>query len=63
MMVGMGVGATNDRRRTWLFVVIGAMIGLGLGVGVSITTDIPLAPEAGLLIGSLVGWLLRRLST
>ena len=62
-MVGMGVGATNDRRRTWLFVVIGAMVGLALGVGVSITTDIPLAPEAGLLIGSLVGWLLRRLST
>jgi hypothetical protein len=38
----------------------GAVIGLGLGVGVSVTTDIPLAPEAGLLIGSLVGWLSRR---
>jgi hypothetical protein len=59
----MGVGATNDRRRTWLVVVIAAMIGLGLGVVVSITTEIPLAPEAGLLIGLLVGWLLRRVST
>jgi hypothetical protein len=28
---------------------------LGLGIGVSITTDIPLAPKAGLLIGADVG--------
>lgn len=59
-MAGVGVGATNDRRRTWLFVGIGGMIGLGLGVVVSITTDIPLAPEAGLAIGLLVGWLMGR---
>jgi hypothetical protein len=63
MMAGMGVGATNGRRRIWLFLVVGAVIGLGLGVGVSITTDIPLAPEAGLLIGLLFGWLSRRVST
>jgi hypothetical protein len=56
----MGAGATNDRRRTWVFVVVGAVIGLGLGVFVSVTTDIPLAPEVGLLIGSFVGWLSRR---
>jgi hypothetical protein len=64
MMAGMGVEPTEDhRQRTWLFLVVGAVIGLGLGVGVSIVTDIPLAPEAGLLIGLLVGWLSRRVST
>jgi len=40
--------------------VAGAAIGLTLGVVVSITTDIPLAPEVGLLIGVFVAWLLRR---
>jgi hypothetical protein len=59
----MGVGAAKDRGRTWLFLVVGAAIGLVLGVAVSITTDVPLAPEAGLLIGVLVGWLSRRVST
>jgi hypothetical protein len=59
----MGVGATNDGRRTWLFLAVGAVIGLALGVLVSMTTDVPLAPEAGLVIGLLVGWLSRRMST
>jgi hypothetical protein len=63
MMAGMGVGATKDRRRTWLFLVVGAAIGLVLGVLVSLTTDVPLAPEAGLLLGLLVGWLAHRVST
>ena len=57
----MGVGATRGRG-TWLFLVVGAVIGLALGVLVSITTDIPLAPEAGLVLGALVGWLTRRVS-
>jgi hypothetical protein len=35
---------------------VGALVGLALGVGISLTTDIPLAPEAGLLIGGLGGW-------
>jgi hypothetical protein len=39
---------------------VGALIGLAIGVGVSLTTDIPLAPEVGLLIGGLGGWLWRR---
>jgi hypothetical protein len=39
---------------------IGAVIGLALGILISVTTDIPLAPEAGLALGALVGWLLRR---
>jgi hypothetical protein len=59
-MVGMGMGA---RRGTWFFVVVGAVIGLALGILVSVTTDVPLAPEAGLVVGALVGWLSRRVRT
>jgi hypothetical protein len=40
--------------------VVGAVIGLALGIVVSVTTDVPLAPEVGLLLGGLVGWLGRR---
>ncbi len=46
----------DDRRRIWS-AVLGAAIGVALGIVVSVTTDIPLAPEAGLLLGGLVGWL------
>jgi hypothetical protein len=35
---------------------IGAIVGLALGILVSITTDVPLAPEVGLLLGVLAGW-------
>jgi len=55
-MVGIGIGA----RGTWFFLVVGAVIGLALGILVSVTTDVPFAPEAGLVLGALVGWLLRR---
>jgi hypothetical protein len=48
---GVGVGAA---------IVIGAVAGLALGVIVSLTTEIPLAPEGGLLLGALIGWLSRR---
>ena len=41
-------------------IVVGAVIGLALGIVVSVTTDVPLAPEAGLLLGALVAWLSRR---
>jgi hypothetical protein len=36
------------------------MIGLALGIVVSVTTELPLAPEAGLVLGALLGWLSRR---
>jgi hypothetical protein len=41
--------------RIWS-VVLGAAVGLALGILVSVTTDVPFAPEAGLLLGGLVGW-------
>ena len=47
----MSLGAT---------IVLGAVIGLALGILVSVTTDIPLAPEVGLVLGALVGWISRR---
>jgi F0F1-type ATP synthase assembly protein I len=55
-MGGMG----NSARGTWLFLVVGAVIGLALGILASTTTDVPFAPEVGLVLGALVGWLLRR---
>jgi hypothetical protein len=39
---------------------IGGAIGLVVGIVVSILTDVPLAPEAGLLLGLLAGWVLTR---
>ena len=59
----MGAGATSTDRKTWPFLVAGAGIGFALGILVSIATDVPLAPEAGLVIGALAGWLVRRLHT
>ena len=41
-------------------IAIGAVAGLALGILVSVTTDIPLAPEIGLVLGAVVGWLSRR---
>jgi hypothetical protein len=54
------MGAANDARGTWFFLVVGAVIGLTLGVLVSVATDVPLAPEAGVVLGALAGWLWRR---
>jgi hypothetical protein len=44
-------------------IAIAALIGLGLGIVVSVTTGVPLAPEAGAALGALVGWLLGRTAT
>jgi hypothetical protein len=41
-------------------IAIGGVIGLALGIVISVTTDVPLAPEVGLVLGALVGWLSRR---
>lgn len=41
-------------------IALGALLGLTLGILVSVTTGLPFAPEAGLVLGALVGWLSRR---
>jgi len=41
-------------------IAVGAAIGLALGIVVSLTTNVPLAPEAGLALGALLGWLSSR---
>jgi hypothetical protein len=41
-------------------IALGATTGVVLGILVSLTTDVPFAPEGGLVLGALVGWLLRR---
>jgi hypothetical protein len=46
----MSSTAIEDHRRS----------GLALGIVVSVTTDIAFAPEAGLVLGALLGWLARR---
>jgi hypothetical protein len=49
----------SERGRT-AAVAIGAAIGLAVGILVSLTTDVPFAPEIGLLVGGLLGWLSAR---
>ena len=41
-------------------VAVGAVAGLALGIVISLSTDLPLAPEIGLVLGALVGWISRR---
>jgi hypothetical protein len=41
-------------------IALGAAIGLALGIVIAVVTDVPLAPEAGLILGALVGWLSGR---
>ena len=41
-------------------IAVGAVLGVAAGIVVSVTTDFPLAPEAGLLLGALIAWLIRR---
>ena len=41
-------------------IAVGAAVGLALGIVVGITTDVPLAPEGGLVLGALIGWLVGR---
>jgi len=57
------MGIREDARRTWFFVGVGALIGVVLGIFVSVTTEVPLAPEAGVILGALVGWLFHRVGT
>jgi hypothetical protein len=47
----------------WFLLMVGAVIGLALGILLSVITDVPFAPEVGLLLGALAGWLSRRVRT
>jgi hypothetical protein len=59
----MGAGATSTGEKTWPFLVAGAGIVLALGILVGIATDVPLAPEAGLVLGAVAGLVVRRVRT
>jgi len=41
-------------------IAVGAITGLALGIVISLTTEVPLAPEVGLVLGALGGSLSRR---
>jgi hypothetical protein len=43
---------------TGVAIAVGAGLGLVIGILVSVATDVPLAPEIGLVLGALGGWLL-----
>lgn len=43
-----------------VLIAVGALAGLFVGILVSVTTDVPLAPEVGLVLGALIAWLSRR---
>ena len=59
----MDAGAPPTGGKTWPFLVVGAGIGFVLGILISVATDVPFAPEAGLVLGALAGWLVPRLRT
>ena len=59
----MDAGAPPTGGKTWPFLVAGAGIGFVLGILISVATDVPFAPEAGLVLGALAGWLVPRLRT
>jgi hypothetical protein len=46
--------------KTGTAIALGALLGLALGIVVSVISDVPLAPEAGLVLGALLGWFARR---
>ena len=48
------------RMTVGVVIAVGAVLGLALGIIVSVSTDVPFAPEVGLVLGALVGWLSRR---
>jgi hypothetical protein len=52
--------ATNRFGRKWLFLVGGGALGLGFGIIVSVTTEVPFAPEIGLVVGLAVAWIVSR---
>jgi hypothetical protein len=57
----MGIlGRRLARMSSGPAIAVGAVTGLALGIVISLITDVPLAPEVGLVVGALGGWLSRR---
>jgi uncharacterized membrane-anchored protein YhcB (DUF1043 family) len=56
-------GAVAGTRALWVYVAVGLAVGLALGILVSVTTDVPFAPEIGVVVGAAAGWTLHRLRT
>ena len=54
------IGLDSRSMSVGAAIALGAVIGVALGLVVSATTDVPLAPEVGLILGGLSGWLVRR---
>jgi hypothetical protein len=48
-----GAAEPMSNRKPTCFLVAGGAIGVALGILVSVATDIPFAPEAGLVLGLL----------
>ena len=46
------------KANRWVVAGIGAIMGLAIGIGVSLVTDVPLAPEVGVLAGGRIGYVL-----
>jgi hypothetical protein len=44
-------------------IALGALLGLAVGIVVRVTADVPFSPEAGIVLGGLVGWLAHRSRT
>jgi hypothetical protein len=57
----MADGTTGASRPLALFLIIGGAVGAALGLVVAVTTDIPLAPEVGLVVGLAFGWWVGRM--
>jgi hypothetical protein len=56
----VGGAVSSTRLSLGAAIALGAVAGLVVGVLVSIATDLPLAPEIGLIVGGAIGWIWRR---
>jgi len=41
-------------------IAVGAAVGLAFGIVLAVITDVPLAPEIGLVLGGGLGWAVGR---
>ena len=55
----MGSNPTPSVMSMGAAVGAGAVLGLGVGIALRLLADVPFAPEVGLALGAVVGWLWR----